>query len=186
MNKKLNNTEVGYSSLAVALHWLMLLLIVATYATMKLKGMYPRGSHAREVMAEWHYMLGMTVFLLVWVRLVARTRGTAPEVNPPLSTSQITLSKFVHWALYALMICLPIFGWLTVSAKGGVIPFWGIHLPALIDKDKDLSMLFKNIHEPVSTLGYFLIGLHAAAALFHHYFKCDNTLSLMVPRLRRD
>lgn len=185
MNSKLSNTPAGYSTPSVALHWLMLALIVATYAMMDLKGIYPRGSHGRELMAAWHYMFGMTVFALVWFRLVARSLGTAPEVNPPMPVEQLAISKFVHWSLYALMIGLPVLGWLTVSAKGGDIPFWGFHLPALIDKDKDVSMLFKNIHEPVATLGYFLIGLHAAAALFHYYVKGDNTLSLMIPRLRR-
>jgi cytochrome b561 len=185
MNNKINNTSTGYGSLSVALHWLMFLLIVATFAMMELKGIYPRGSHGREIMAAWHFMLGMTVFALVWLRLVARSLGTDPEVNPPMPASQLLVSKFVHWSLYALMICLPILGWLTVSAKGGEIPFWGTHLPAIIGKDKDLSSLFKNIHQSIATLGYFLIGLHAVAALFHHYFKGDNTLILMVPKLRR-
>lgn len=185
MNSTFANSKTGYSSLIVVLHWLMLLMIVATYAMMNLKGMYPRGSHAREVMATWHYLLGMTVFALIWVRLVARTQGVTPEVNPPLPALQITLSKFVHWAIYALMIFLPVLGWLTVSAKGGVIPFWGLELPALVDKNKEMAMLFKNIHGSLATLGYFLVGLHAAAALFHHFFKRDNTLSLMIPSLRK-
>ncbi len=184
MNNNFSNTSAGYGIPSVVLHWFMLVLIVATYALMELKGMFPRNSHEREIMAAWHYMLGMTVFALVWLRLIARSIGPTPEVYPPMIASRLIASKFVHWSLYALMVTLPVLGWLTVSAKGGGIPFWGVHLPALISKDKDISMLFKNIHESIATLGYFLIVLHAAAALFHHYYKRDNTLGLMVPRLR--
>jgi len=184
MNKQLYNTSAGYSSLSLSIHWIMLALIVASYASMDLKGLYPRGIHESEVML-WHYTCGLTVFFWVWIRLAARCIGTSPVVNPPMPAAQIILSKFVHLALYALMICLPMFGWLEISAQGAVLGFYGLELPTLVDKNKELFHLFKRLHEILATVGYFLIGLHAAAALFHHYFKCDNTLSLMVPRLRR-
>ena len=185
MNNQFENTPAGYSSLSVALHWLMLVLIIATYALMDLKGIFPRGSHEREVMAAWHYTCGLTVFVWVWVRLAARFIGTSPVVKPPMPAAQIMLSKLVHLALYALMVCLPVLGWLAISAKGTVIEVYGIALPTLVGHDKELFSLLKRLHETLATVGYFLVGLHAAAALFHHYFKRDNTLGLMVPRLRQ-
>jgi cytochrome b561 len=184
MFRKLTNTEDGFSAIYVILHWLMLALILATYALMLLKGMYQQGSYGRELMAYLHYMLGMTIFVLVWVRLVAKSLGTTPEVFPPLPYSRWLAAKFVHLSLYALLISMPLLGWLTLSAQGGDISVWGIHLPSLIGKDKNLSMMFKNIHEEVATFGYYLVGLHAAAALFQYYFKRDNTLSLVIPKLR--
>ena len=60
------------------------------------------------------------------------------------------------------------------------MPFFGTELPALIGKSERLADLFKEIHEASATAGYFLVGLHAAAALYHHYFKRDNTLRLML------
>jgi cytochrome b561 len=184
MKHSWKSTKDGYGLLSISLHWLMLLLIVATYAMMDLKTMYPRGSHPREVMAAWHFMLGFSVFGLVWVRLWARSIGATPVIRPTLPALQEILAKFVQWSLYALMIGLPLLGWLTLSAKGTPVPFWEIELPALIDKNQDLAYLFKNIHESLATMGYFLVGLHAAAALFHHYVKRDNTLMLMLPNRR--
>jgi cytochrome b561 len=181
MRSSWKSSKAGYGLLSISFHWLMLLLIVATYAMMDLKSMYPKNSHQREVMAIWHYMLGLSVFFLVWFRLWARSIGSLPVIRPALSTQQAILSKFVQWSLYALMIGLPLLGWLTLSARGTPVPFWGIELPALLDKSRDVAILFKNIHEPLATLGYFLVGLHAAAALFHHYVKRDNTLRLMLP-----
>lgn len=181
MGNKWKNTADGYGLLSISLHWLMLLLIVAAYAMMDLKTIYPKGSPPREAMAIWHYMLGLSVFCLVWLRLWARSSGSSPVVVPAMPSGQALLAKGMHMALYALMIGLPLFGWLTLSAKGTPVPFWGTELPALIGKDKDMARLLKEIHESLATAGYFLVGLHAAAALFHHYVKRDNTLKLMLP-----
>jgi cytochrome b561 len=61
------------------------------------------------------------------------------------------------------------------------VPFWGAELPVLINKSIDTARLLKEIHENLATVSYFLIGLHASAAMFHHYVKRDNTLRLMLP-----
>ena len=61
-----------YSRVSIALHWLMLVLLAAVYACIELREYYPRGSDIREGLKTWHFMLGLSVFVLVWVRLVAR------------------------------------------------------------------------------------------------------------------
>jgi cytochrome b561 len=91
----------------------------------------------------------------------------------------------MHVALYVLMIGLPLVGWLILSASGKPVPFFGLQLPALVGENKALADLFKEIHETGGTVGYFLIGLHAAAALFHHYVVRDNTLRRMLPFSQR-
>ncbi|MEO7338831.1 MAG: cytochrome b/b6 domain-containing protein, partial [Caldimonas sp.] len=72
-------------------------------------------------------------------------------------------------------------GWLTLSAEGKLVPFFGLQLPALVDESKSIAGWAKELHETGGTVGYFLIGLHAAAALFHHYVVRDNTLRRMLP-----
>ena len=129
----------------------------------------------------WHFMLGLLVFCFVWLRLWARSMGASPEVEPAVPTWQASLAKVAHWALYVLMICLPILGWLILSAKGVPVPFFGAELPALIDKSRETAKLLKDIHQTIATAGYFLVGLHAAASLYHHYIRRDNTLRLMLP-----
>jgi cytochrome b561 len=69
-----------------------------------------------------------------------------------------------------------------LSAAGKPIPFFGLDLPALISENKDLARTLKELHETCGTIGYFLIGLHAVAALFHHYIVRDNTLLRMLPK----
>src|SRR6185503_15798782 len=116
----------------------MLLLIAAAYATMELKSIFPKGSAQREAMAAWHYMLGMSVFFLVWLRLLARFTGPAPAIEPPLPLLQVRLARLAHWALYAMMIGLPLLGWLAVNAKGQAVPFLGFELPVLVGKSRQL------------------------------------------------
>jgi cytochrome b561 len=173
------STKTGYGWLPVAMHWLMLLLLIAVYATMELKSIFARGSTGRASMAFWHYSLGLTVFALVWLRLLARFVGDTPSIQPALPAWQTLAAKGAHIALYVLMIGLPVFGWLTLSAKGTAIPFFGAELPALIGTDKELAKWLKEIHETSATVGYYVIGLHALAGLYHHYIRRDNTMRLM-------
>ena len=174
-----NSTKARYGWLLITLHWFMLLLIAAVYATMEFKSIFPKGSPSREAIMIWHYMLGLSVFFLVWLRLLVRLAGYDPVIVPALPTWQALSAKVMHRALYVLMIGLPFLGWLTLSAKGTPVPFFGLELPVLIGESKGLAKWLKEVHEVTATVGYFLIGIHAAAALYHHYFRRDNTLRLM-------
>ena len=175
------NSASSYGSLSIGIHWLMVLLFVAVYGTMELHDLFEKGSDTREAMKTWHFMLGMLVFVLVWLRLAARLSGPAPAIQPELPSLQQLSSKLLHLALYALMIGMPLIGWLILSAAGKPIPFFGLELPALIGENKDLAEQFEELHEVIGTTGYFLIGLHTVAALYHHYIVRDNTLTRMLP-----
>jgi cytochrome b561 len=174
------STRAGYGWLSISLHWLTLLLIVAVYATMEFKTIFPKGSPSREAMAIWHYTLGLSVLFVAWLRLLMRFTGSDPAIEPALPAWQAVSAKVMHCALYALMIGAPLLGWVTLSAKGTPVPFFGAELPALIGKSEELAKWYKEIHETAATVGYFLIGLHAAAALYHDYVRRDNTLRLML------
>ena len=169
-----------YGRLSIALHWLMLLLIAAVYATIELKGNFPKGSEPRELLKHWHFMLGISIFALVWLRLIARWLQPAPRALAGASWEH-GLAKLMYLALYTLMIGLPLLGWLTLSAAGKPIPFFGLELPALIGADPSRAGQIKELHETLAVAGYWLIGLHAAAALFHQYVRRDGTLQRMLP-----
>jgi superoxide oxidase len=168
-----------YGNLTIGLHWFMLALLAAVYACIELRVLWPKGSDPRELIKTWHFMLGLSVFALVWLRLAARWARQTPPIEPAPPAWQNLLAKGVHIALYALMIGMPIGGWLILSASGKPIPFFGLELPALLSPDKALAEQIKEIHETGGVVGYWLIGLHAVAALFHHYIKHDNTLTRM-------
>lgn len=171
-----------YSAASIALHWIMLLLLAAVYAAMELREYYPRGSDPRETLKSLHYMLGLTVLLFVAIRIYARATRRAPPIVPPLRNWQRAAAGVTHLALYALMIAMPIAGWVILSAEGTPVPFWGLTLPPLVAESKALAHQVEEVHETIGKIGYFLIGIHAAAALLHHYVVRDNTLLRMIPR----
>jgi len=175
------NTTSHYGPLSIGLHWGMLLLLVAVYACIELREIFPKNSDPRETLKSLHFMLGLSVFVLVWIRLVEHMTDPTPRIHPAPPGWQQILGKGMHVALYAFMIGMPLLGWVLLSAEGKPIPFFGLHLPALIAENKTLAESVKEIHETGGTVGYFLIGLHAAAALYHHYFMRDNTLVRMLP-----
>lgn len=170
-----------YSPLNVALHWLMLLLIAAVYACIELKGNFAKGSDLREGLKYWHFVLGLSIFALVWLRLLGRLFAKAPAIQPPPPAWQTGLAHLMHLMLYVLMIGMPLVGWLILNAAGKPAPFFGLELPMLVQKDHALMENLEELHEFGASAGYLLIGLHAAAGLFHHYLVRDNTLQRMLP-----
>jgi cytochrome b561 len=177
------NTTDRYGSLSIGMHWLMLLLLVGVYACIELREFYPRGSDLREGLKTWHFMLGLSVFALVFMRLAIRlVSGTTPTIQPAPPVWQQRLAALMHLALYVFLLAMPLLGWLTLSASGKPIPFFGLQLPALVGADKALAGSLKEIHETIGTVGYYLVGLHAVAALVHHYLMRDNTMRRMLPR----
>lgn len=175
------NTAYRYGSLSIGLHWLMFLLFFALYGSIELRELFEKGSDPREMLKSWHFMLGLLVFLLVWLRIAARFSGPTPRIRPEPAKVQMLSAKLLHLALYALMIGMPLTGWMLLSASGKVIPFFGLELPALISADKELAKQIKEVHEWVGTVGYYLIGLHVMAALYHHHLKHDDTLLRILP-----
>lgn len=178
----LRHTATRYSGPLIALHWLTLLLLAVVYVLVELRGIFPRGSDGRAAMMQWHFMLGLLVLALLPVRLALRRfGGPAPAIRPPLPLLQARLAGLMHLALYAFLLAMPLLGWLTLSAKGRPVPFFGFGLPALLGADKGLGRSLQEIHETLGDAGYYLIGLHAAAALFHHYWTRDDSLRRMLP-----
>jgi cytochrome b561 len=176
------NSNERYGTLSIALHWIMFILMAAVYASIELRVLFPKGSDPREAIKALHFMLGLSVLLLLMLRIYARVSSPSPTIKPALSCIQNVAAKAGHLTLYALMLMMPVLGWLTLSAAGKPIPFFGAELPALIAQNKELAKSLKELHETIGVIGYYLIGFHVLAALYHHYFKKDNTLTRILPR----
>ena len=174
-----------YPALSIVLHWVMALLIAGVYACILLRENFPKGSDLRDGLKTWHFMLGLSVLVLAIIRIVVQASSTTPPIIPTPPAWQAVVAKLTHVALYAFMLAMPLAGWTILSASGAVIPFFGLELPALVGQSKPQAAQIKELHETVGTIGYFLIGLHAAAALFHHYLIKDNTLLRMI-KFRHD
>lgn len=174
-----------YPNSAIFLHWLVLLLVVAAYACILLRTNFERGSDIREGLKAWHFMLGLSVLAATFLRIGLRVLvWKTPPITPEPPRMLHLLSIAAHLAIYVWLVAMPFAGWTILSAEGDPIPFWGLNLPPLTSPDKALADQIKELHETSGTIGYFLLGLHAAAALFHHYFMKDDTLHRMLPGRR--
>lgn len=174
-----------YPTAVIAMHWLTLLLLIAVYALIELKGYFPKASPTRDALKAWHELMGLTVFGVVLARLaLRRLYDQTPAIVPDPPRWQQAMAQAMHIALYAFLIIMPILGWLTLSAKGKLDLPLGIHLMPLLSPDPSLGRALEDIHETLGNIGYYLIGLHALAALFHHYWMHDDTLRRMLPPTR--
>ena len=168
-----------FSRLTISIHWLTVLLFICVYVSMEFRDIFERGTPGRDLMKTSHYWFGICILLLLVVRLVARFSQPTPAINPPQPHWQHQLAKLVHLAIYVLMLVMPILGLFLLSADAVPLRLFGAELPALIAADAATAEWLEDLHEIGATIGYYLIGFHALAALFHHYWLKDNTLVRM-------
>ncbi len=164
------------------LHWLMALMIVSLLIAIEIKGDFPKGDPRVSQLVEWHRQAGLWVLLLVWFRLYWRYRHLTPEILPPLSLPARVGAQGVHVLLYLMMIGIPILGILFSQAKGRAIDFMGWPLPIFLDESTGLpyALTLKTLHQWLGNATMYLIGIHFASALFHHWIRRDNTLIRML------
>ncbi|KAF1689809.1 cytochrome b [Pseudoxanthomonas koreensis] len=168
----------------IALHWITLLLLVGVYATMELRGIFPRGSAERAAMKTAHYFLGISVFALTWLRLGLRLSGRIPPITPQPPKWQSALAAVVALALYVLLLAMPIVGYLLLNAEGHAPAIGNLRLPLLIPVQQGLAESLETWHGRIATAGYWLVGVHALAAIYHHHVRRDDALLRMSPRRR--
>jgi superoxide oxidase len=175
------NEPTAYSRLVRVLHWITLLLMIAVYATAELRGFAP-DRPARIAVMQWHMALGLLIALLVLPRLGARLGRPAPPILPPPGRLALLAAKVTHVALYVFLIVQPLLGLLTAQSgeRAVVIPLTGLTLPDLVVNDHDLHEWTEELHVLLGKIFYAVIGLHALAALAHHYYFRDNTLRRML------
>jgi cytochrome b561 len=175
---------VSYTRTAIALHWLMALFIFVTF---------PLGVYMHELaltplklkLISYHKWLGVTILLLAVVRLAWRMTHRPPPLPDSIPLWQQRAASGLHLLLYALLLIIPVSGWLMSSAKGIPVVYLGLfQLPDLLDKDKALGELLAGIHQMLNFGLLLLVGMHIAAALKHHFIEHDATLRRMLPFLK--
>ncbi len=181
----LSNTEQGYGLIALLLHWGMALLLVALIAMGAYMVRMPDVGFNQEkiVLILVHKAIGMGALVAALVRLGWRACNALPPFAAGVPPGQQVAARFVHLVFYALMIALPMTGWLMSSAGGYPVPIFGaFSLPDLIGLNDDHFRLYIAVHRWLGYALLMLVGLHAAAALHHHLVRRDDTLRQMLPR----
>ena len=170
-----------YTALAKWFHWGMALLIAGLVAMGFVMTDMELSPDKLQYYA-WHKWAGVSVFLLVWLRLLWRVTHPAPAYPDSMSPWMQRMAHAGHMVLYGLMVVIPLSGWLLSSAKGVQTVWFGVWpLPDLLDKDKELGHLLHEVHETLNFCMLFLLAGHAGAALKHHWIDRDDILKRMLP-----
>lgn len=173
--------ERRYTTTAIALHWLIAALIVGGF-TLGLSMVGLPLSRQKLQWYAWHKWIGITVWLLSCARLVWRWQHPPPPPPPTMSRGQVRAAFLAHWLLYALVLVIPLTGWLYSSASGVQVVYLGLFpLPDLVAKDKALAVVFRAGHVWLNFTLLALVFIHVAAALKHDLIDRDAVLRRMWP-----
>jgi cytochrome b561 len=176
-------TPSRYSPVAIALHWLSVLLIVCG-ATIGLWMTTLAFSPLKFRWYGYHKWIGITVFLVAGCRLVVRALRAPPPLPDTMPRWQRRAANASHVLLYGLMLAIPLSGWLYSSATGVSVVYLGlVPLPDLVPKDKALAAVLKGVHVGLNSALALLVIIHAGAALRHHFIERDGVLARMLPFL---
>lgn len=161
------------------LHWLVFLAVTIAVVAIDILDFFPKGSAMRAAVFIVHQTAGLSVLALMLLRLLARW-GT--QASPPVPGSLLLqrIARLTHGALYVLMAGMPILGVLALAWAGKPIQPFGLIVTLPLAQDKELADVFKEIHESGATFVYIVVGLHAAAALWHEFILKDRVLRRMI------
>ena len=174
--------NMTYTAVAKLLHWGMAAIIFGLLALGFVMTDMPLSPDKLQYYS-WHKWAGVTVFVLVWLRLVWRLTNPPPGYPNTMSRPVQIVAHLGHAALYGLMLVIPLSGWLLSSAKGVQTVWFGVlPLPDLLEKDKELGHLLHEVHEVLNFVLLFLLAGHVAAALKHHIIDKDDILKRMLPQ----
>ncbi len=178
----MNLPILRYDHTAMALHWLVALLIFAAFPL----GVYMHDlplSPTKLQYYSYHKWIGITILLLAGARGVWRFTHTPPPLPQSTPRWEVVVSHVTHLALYGLLIAIPLSGWLMSSAKGFQTVWFGVlPLPDLVGKDKALGELLLNVHQGLNLALFLLVGMHIAAVIKHKFIDHDRILERMLPQ----
>ena len=174
-------TPACYTRTAIALHWLIFLLIACGFTLAVYMVDLPLSPQKLKYFS-WHKWIGVTVFMLAVGRLAGRLVHPAPALPATMPAWQLSAEAVSHVLLYVLILVVPLTGWLYSSADGvQTVYLRVVPLPDLLAKDKALAELLKFIHVMLNYTMLTLVIIHAAAALKHHFLDRDDVLKRMLP-----
>jgi cytochrome b561 len=160
------------------LHWLMAACILAMLFIGV--GMVSSVKPVYLTLVSIHKPLGIAILVLVLIRLALRLRYGAPALPADLPAPMKLAAEGSHYALYALMIAMPLIGWGMLSAGAyPVVLFGSWHLPPILPQSDALHTLLWDAHFYLAFAFFALILLHVAAALFHALVRRDGVFQTM-------
>lgn len=168
-----------YAGSMIVLHWLIALCIIGMLAL----GLYmvglPKGLPLKATLINLHKSLGLTIFLLVLLRIMARATHKPPPL-PPMRAWQRAAARTTQGLLYVAMVAMPLTGYLGSSFNRYGTRFWGIALPKWGWDDAVLRGRFFGAHQVIAYVFIALIVVHLAGVIKHQWIDRDKLIARML------
>jgi cytochrome b561 len=171
-----------YTITAIVLHWIVALILMVQIPLgwwMQTIAKDPVGPRVDAF--NLHKSIGLTVLLLMVVRLAWRSTHRPPPL-PPMPWWQAMAARGNHWLLYLLLFLQPLTGYLGSAFSGYPVRYFGLVIPSWAAKNVALKDFLSVAHLATSWVLVAAIALHVAAALKHHYADHDRLLWRMLRR----
>jgi cytochrome b561 len=168
------------------LHWLTVVLVILAWTLGNFGDALPKGA-ARDTGLFVHISAGLLILAALVLRLAWRVAEPPPPSAPNefgrwLGAFADPAARLGHYALYALLIAVPIAGIVAQFARGNALPLFGIgEIPSPWIRDRAFAHNVTEVHEILANALVIVASFHAAAALIHHFVFRDNTLIRMLP-----
>jgi cytochrome b561 len=178
---------IRYGGAAIAFHWVMFLFVIAVGILGLLHDSWPKQTQAFWI--NVHALLGLLLWLLLIARFWWRVKHPPPTLSADFNALTRHLSRTVHWLLYLALFVTPLVGIVTFIWHGRTFSFGPLQLHSPVPADRAIFEPTEDIHGYLAYGIFALVGVHAGAALWHHFVKHDGVLQRMWPfseRFSRD
>jgi cytochrome b561 len=191
---QLKNTAATYGSIAKFLHWTTAILFLLSYCSIYYREWVAQSDLENWIAIQLHFSAGITILVVTALRLIWRFSNQKPEFEPGTRLQHL-LAKMVHYMLYAVMLIMPISGYLLIadylsSGRGSITYLLWFDMTMFKDVRmfELIGITLKQLEDPAEfihrILGEWLVWLlilgHAFAALYHHIIRKDRTLKKMI------
>jgi len=175
------NSNTDYGVVAIVLHWLVAVMVIGLFVLgLWMTGLDYYDSWYRRA-PDLHKSIGLTLLLFMLVRLLWRITSITPADEPGSSVQERRLAHTVHRLLYLLLFAQMASGYLISTADGRAIDVFGLFdVPAIVTGIPRQEDVAGYIHWTLAVVLMTTVGLHALAALKHHFVNKDRTLKKML------
>jgi cytochrome b561 len=179
---QLANSAARYGAIPQAVHWLTAICVAAGWLLGQFIDDFAKGAPQNAALLA-HMTLGQCVIVLLMARLVWRLANPPPPAEKTRFGRPLEIAaKVSHFTLYGLLLATPLLGVIVQLKRGHALPvlgLWDVHSPWPTDRAQAKALL--GVHSYLADALLILAGIHAAAALIHHYALRDRTLLRMMP-----
>jgi cytochrome b561 len=174
--------EHHYAAPTRWLHWIVALAVTAIVVLGLWMTIFEPADHAeKDRLYDLHQNLGITVLLLVALRLAARARYRSPPLPSDTPFAVFLASRLNHILIYALLLAQPVIGFLDTNAWGFPLTWWGlVPIPSPIGREEALAPELSTLHWYGALTLFVLLATHFAGVAYHSFIRRDRLLRRML------